>query len=397
MRKLSIDDVNLKKKKVLVRVDYNVPMLDGEITDDSRIVTTLPSLRKILKSGGSLILMSHLGRPQGKVDKQLTLRPVAEKLSELLEEKVKFLPDCIGARVKKSIAAIKPGEIILLENLRFHPGETKNNLGFAKKLAEHGDIYVNDAFAVSHRAHASVVGIPKILQPACSGYLIAKEITYMSMLLDDAPSPFVAVIGGAKVSTKIDVLKNLLPRVDKLLIGGGMAFTFLATLGLEIGESLVEKNALEVAMNIWLKSEEMGGKMMLPLDVLVASEISDEAQMKTVEYDHIPKEWVGVDIGQSTIQLFTGIIEESKSVFLNGPMGIFEYERFSVGTETVLESMSDVADRGDIAVVGGGDSAAAAKILGFQNSMTHISTGGGASLEFMEGKSLPGIDALTDK
>jgi len=396
MHKLSIDEVNLNEKKVLIRVDYNVPMLDGEITDDSRIVSTIPSIRKILKSGGSLILMSHLGRPKGKIDKQLSLQPVAERLSELLEEKVTFLPDCIGPKVKKHIAAIKPGEIILLENLRFHPGETKNNWGFAKKLAEHGDIYVNDAFAVSHRAHASVVGVPKMLQPACAGYLIAKEITYMSMLLDDAPSPFVAIIGGAKVSTKIDVLKNLLPRVDKLLIGGGMAFTFLATLGLEIGESLVEKDALDVAMNIWVKSEEMGGKMMLPLDVLVASEISEEALMKTVEYDHIPKEWVGVDIGQSTIQLFSGIIEESKSVFLNGPMGIFEYERFSVGSEAILESMSEVADRGDIAVVGGGDSAAAAKRLGFQNSMTHISTGGGASLEFMEGKSLPGIEALTD-
>ena len=396
MRKMTIDDIKFKGKKALVRVDYNVPMENGEITDDTRIMATLPTLHKLLDDGASLILMSHLGRPGGKVVSELSLRPVAKRLSEILEKKVEFINDCIGTKVKKRVDSLKPGEILLLENLRFHPGEEKNSKNFAQKLASYGDVYVNDAFAVSHRKHASVVGVPAILQPACAGYLINKEIKYLGVLLENPPRPFVAIIGGAKVSTKIAVLENLLPKVDRLLIAGGMAFTFFATLGLEVGKSLVEKDALDIAMQIWVKSEEMGGKMMLPVDVLVAKDIDDETTVKTVEYDRIPKNWIGVDVGQSTIQLYNSALLDAKSVFLNGPMGIFEIEKFSEGTKAILETMAEITQQGSMTVLGGGDSAAAAKRFGFADSMTHISTGGGASLKFMEGKELPGIAALTD-
>ncbi len=397
MRKMTIDDVNFKGKRALVRVDYNVPMEEGKITDDTRIVATLPTLKKLLSDGAAVVLMSHMGRPKGKVVPELSLKPVAERLAQLLGKDVKFLPDCVGEDIEKQTASLKPGEVVLLENLRFHEGETKNDPEFAKQLAKHGDIYVNDAFATCHRAHASVVGVPKILQPACAGYLVEKEIKYLGMLLENPPRPFVAVVGGAKVSTKIAVLENLLPRVDKLLIGGGMSYTFFAALGLEIGNSLVEEDMLDVAMKIWLKSEETGGKMMLPVDILVADQLDPEAKTQTVPYDRIPPGYMGVDIGQSTIQLYQGVILDAASVFLNGPMGVFEIDKFSEGTRAILESMAEVAQRGDIAVVGGGDSAAAARKFGLAEKMTHVSTGGGASLEFMEGKELPGIAALTDK
>ena len=397
MRKMTIDDVKFKGKRVLVRVDYNVPMEDGRITDDTRIVATLPTLKKLLSDGASVVLMSHLGRPKGRVVPELSLKPVAERLSELLGKEVGFLPDCVGPEVEKVTKSLKPGEVVLLENLRFHKGETDNDPEFAKQLAKHGDVYVNDAFAVCHRAHASVVGVPKILQPACAGYLVAKEVKYLGMLLEDPPRPFVAVVGGAKVSTKINVLENLLPRVDKLLIGGGMCYTFFAALGLDVGKSIVEEDMLDVAMKTWLKSEETGGKMMLPVDILVADQMDEDANVKTVPYDRIPSGYMGVDIGQSTIQLYQGAILEAKSVFLNGPMGVFEIDKFAEGTRAILETMAEVAQRGDIAVVGGGDSAAAAKKFGLADQMTHVSTGGGASLKFMEGKELPGIAALTDK
>ncbi len=397
MRKMTIDDVSARNKRVIVRVDYNVPLQEGVITDDTRIKATLPTLRKLLSQDASLVLMSHLGRPKGKVVPELSLRPVAERLSELLGKEVKFLPDCVGSEVQRETQSLQPGEVALLENLRFHIEEEKNDDGFAKELASHGELYVNDAFAASHRAHASIVGVPKYVQPAVAGYLMANEIKHLGLLLEDPPRPFVAIIGGAKVSTKIDVLQNLLPKVDKLLVGGGMAFTFFAALGLEIGNSLVEEDAVDVAMKIWMTSEEMGGKMMLPVDLLVVKDIEDDSSpVKTVPYDHIPPGWAGVDIGQGTVQLYSDVIMDAKSVFLNGPMGIFERERFAEGTRAIFEAMSEVAARGDIAVVGGGDSAAAAKALGFSNAMTHISTGGGASLEFMEGKELPGIAALTD-
>jgi len=393
---MTIDDVDFKGKRVLLRVDYNVPMEQGEITDDTRIRATLPTIKKLLNDGASLVIISHLGRPSGKVMKELSLRPVAKRLAELLEKNVEFLQNCVGKDITKRTKSLKPGEIVMLENLRFHPGEKANDENFSAQLAKHGDIYVNDAFAVCHRAHASVVGIPKILSPACAGYLIEKEIKYLGILLEDPPQPFIAIIGGAKVSTKIGVLENLLPRVDKLLIGGGMSFTFFSSLGLEIGKSLVEKEALTTAMKIWVKSEEKGGKMMLPVDVLVAESLDEDSPVKTVEYDRIPKNLMGVDIGQSTIQLYQGTILEAKTVFLNGPMGVFEVEKFSEGTKTILESMAELAQGGDIAVVGGGDSAAAVHKFNLADEMTHVSTGGGASLEFMEGKELPGIAALSD-
>ncbi len=394
MRKMTVDDIDGKGKRILMRVDYNVPMRDGEITDDTRIVSTLPTIEHLLSRGAYIILMSHLGRPKGRIVPELSLAPVAKALQKHLDIPVKFIKNCIGKRTKDKLKNIKKDRIVLLENLRYHSGEEKNDPKFAKELSSYGDIFINDAFAVSHRSHASVVGVPKYLKPAAAGYLMAKEIKFLGQLLEDPPRPFVALIGGAKVSTKIAVLKNLLPKVDKLLIGGGMAFTFLAALGLDTGDSLVENDAIKTAMEIWLLSEEMGGKMMLPVDFLVAKEINDDAVVKTVEYDQIPANWKGIDIGQGTIQLYNEEILAAKSVFLNGPMGIFEVERFAEGTRAIFESMAEVSTRGDITVVGGGDSAAAAKMLNFSDKMTHISTGGGASLEFMEGKELPGIAVL---
>ncbi|RKZ27665.1 phosphoglycerate kinase [bacterium] len=396
MRKMTVDDIDASNKRIVMRVDFNVPMQDGKIMDDTRIVSTLPTIEHLLSSGASLVLMSHLGRPKGKVVPELSLSPVAEALGEYLNMKVKFLPNCIGKRTKDALKNLEKHRVVLLENLRFHSEEEKNDPKFAKELSSYGDIYVNDAFSACHRAHASIVGIPQYIKPAVAGYLMANEIKFLGTLLENPPRPFVAIIGGAKVSTKIAVLKNLLPKVDKLLIGGGMAFTFLAALGLEIGDSLIEEDALKTAMEIWLISEQMGGKMMLPVDFLVAKEINNDTPVKTVEYDQIPQGWKGLDIGQGTIQLYTEEILAAKSVFLNGPMGIFEVERFAEGTRAIFESMAEIAARGNIAVVGGGDSASAAKSLGFGDKMTHISTGGGASLEFMEGKELPGIAALSD-
>ncbi|MCD6417577.1 phosphoglycerate kinase [bacterium] len=396
MRKMTVDDIDASNKRIVMRVDFNVPMQDGEIMDDTRIVSTLPTIEHLLSSGASLVLMSHLGRPKGKVVPELSLSPVAEALGEYLNMKVKFLPNCIGKRTKDALKNLEKHRVVLLENLRFHSEEEKNDPKFAKELSSYGDIYVNDAFSACHRAHASIVGIPQYIKPAVAGYLMANEIKFLGTLLENPPRPFVAIIGGAKVSTKIAVLKNLLPKVDKLLIGGGMAFTFLAALGLEIGDSLIEEDALKTAMEIWLISEQMGGKMMLPVDFLVAKEINSDTPVRTVEYDQIPQGWKGLDIGQGTIQLYTEEILAAKSVFLNGPMGIFEVERFAEGTRAIFESMAEIAARGNIAVVGGGDSASAAKSLGFGDKMTHISTGGGASLEFMEGKELPGIAALSD-
>jgi len=393
---MTVDDIDASNKRIVMRVDFNVPMQDGKIMDDTRIVSTLPTIEHLLSSGASLVLMSHLGRPKGKVVPELSLSPVAEALGEYLNMKVKFLPNCIGKRTKDALKNLEKHRVVLLENLRFHSEEEKNDPKFAKELSSYGDIYVNDAFSACHRAHASIVGIPQYIKPAVAGYLMANEIKFLGTLLENPPRPFVAIIGGAKVSTKIAVLKNLLPKVDKLLIGGGMAFTFLAALGLEIGDSLIEEDALKTAMEIWLISEQMGGKMMLPVDFLVAKEINNDTPVKTVEYDQIPQGWKGLDIGQGTIQLYTEEILAAKSVFLNGPMGIFEVERFAEGTRAIFESMAEIAARGNIAVVGGGDSASAAKSLGFGDKMTHISTGGGASLEFMEGKELPGIAALSD-
>ncbi len=396
MRKKTIDDIQVTNKRVLIRVDYNVPLENGKVANDLRIRKSLPTIKKLLSDSNALVLMSHLGRPGGKVDPKLSLAPVAKHLSKLLGQEVKFVNDCVGDDVNKAVDSLKPGEVMLLENVRFHPGEKKNSDEFAKKLARHGEVFVNDAFSVCHRAHASVVGVPKFLRPAVAGYLLQSEIKHLGIFLDDPARPFVAVIGGAKVSTKIGVFKNLLPRVDKILVGGGMSFTFFSAWGLEVGKSLVEENSFQTATEIFNLSEELGGRMLLPVDILVAKELDPNSPVKTVPYDHIPKNWIGVDIGQATIQLYTDEILKAKSVFMNGPMGIFEIKPFSEGTRAVLEAMAEVASKGNVAVVGGGDSAAAAYELGFADMMTHISTGGGASLEFMEGKELPGISVLDD-
>lgn len=397
MNKLTLDCVEIKGKRALVRVDFNVPMEEGRITDDARIVASLPTIKKLISGGAIVTLASHLGRPKGKPEPGLSLKPVAEHLQELLGKPVKFISDCVGEPVAKALKNAKPGDVFMLENLRFHPEEEKNDLNFAKELAKPFDLFVNDAFAVSHRAHASVVGVTKYINLSVAGYLVQKEIEYLGKLLEEPPRPFVAIVGGAKISTKIGVLKNLLDKVDKLLIGGGMAYTFFSALGLEVGNSIVESELTDVAMEIWTLSEEMRGKMLLPVDVLVVKEISPDSPAKTVSYDSIPPDWTGVDIGQATIQLYTDEILSAKTVFMNGPMGIFEIDKFAEGTRGVLEAMAEVASRGDIAVVGGGDSASSAKQLGFADQMSHVSTGGGASLEFLEGKTLPGIEALTNK
>ncbi len=396
MRKMTVDDMNFKGKHVVLRVDYNVPMQDGTITDDTRITATLPTLRKLIDDGASIVILSHLGRPKSKNDKEFSLKPVSAKLAELLGRKVDFLTDCVGDAIFKKTAAAKPGDIIMLENVRFYAEEEKNEVEFAKKLAKHGDVYVNDAFAVSHRAHASVEAITKFLSPSVAGYLMGEELNHLQRLINDPPQPFIAVVGGAKVSTKIGVLENLLPKVDKLLIGGGMMFTFMANLGMEVGNSIVEKDSMNTAMELWLKSEELGGRIQLPVDVVVTQEIEEDSPVKLVGYDGIPKKWCGVDIGKSTARMYADYISQAKAVFLNGPMGIFENPKFAEGTVAVLEAMRELNERGGIAVVGGGDSAAAANQLGFGDCMTHISTGGGASLELMEGRKLPGIEALTN-
>lgn len=380
-----------------MRVDFNVPLDDnGNITNDKRIVEALPSIRTITESGGRLILMSHLGRPKGKVVPELSLAPVAKRLAELLDTQVVMADDCIGTEAMQQALTLQDGDIMLLENLRFHPEEEKNDPEFARELASMGEIYVNDAFGTAHRAHASTEGICHFVQPSVAGRLIEKELKYLGQALDAPERPFVAILGGAKISGKIDVLENLFNKVDTVLIGGAMIFTFFRAQGYAVGKSLVEDDKVELAAHLLQTAREKNITMLLPEDVVAASEVSADARTSTVGVDSIPDDMMGLDIGPQTVDRYSQEILNAKTVVWNGPMGVFEIEAFAHGTIAVAQALADATAKGTISIVGGGDSAAAVMKAGLESGMTHISTGGGASLEFLEGKVLPGIAALND-
>lgn len=394
MNKKSVEDIIVKGKKVLVRVDFNVPLDDRRnITDDTRIKAALPTLQYLLKNGAKLILASHLGRPKGVgFEEKYSLSPVAARLEALLGKKVTLASDCVGESAKSAVASLKEGEIVLLENVRFHKEETKNDPDFAKALASLAEAYVNDAFGTAHRAHASTEGVAKFL-PAVAGYLLKKEIDIMGNALDNPKRPFVAILGGAKVSDKIGVIENLLKKVDTLIIGGGMAYTFFKALGYEVGKSLLEADKVDLAKRLMDDAKEKGVKLLLPVDNVVATEFKADAEHKIVDSDKIPADWEGLDIGPVTCELFGKEIVNAKTVIWNGPMGVFEFPAFAKGTEAIAEFLSRCDGT---TIIGGGDSAAAVEQMGYSDKVTHVSTGGGASLEFMEGLVLPGVAALLD-
>ncbi len=392
--KLTIRDVDFNGKKVFCRVDFNVPIDEnGRIGDDTRIRAALPTIRHIIENGGRLILASHLGRPKGTVKPEFSLKPVATRLGELLDLKVAMAPDCIGPAVREQVDAMRNGDVLLLENVRFHAGETDNDPGFSSELAGLADLYVNDAFGTAHRAHASTEGAARILQPAVAGLLIEKEIRYLGQVLSAPERPFVAIIGGAKVSDKIEVIENLLGQVDALLIGGGMAYTFLKAKGVEVGNSLVETDRLDLSKELMEKAETRGVKLLLPTDHVIADEFSKDAKPGRCSGD-IPTGTMALDIGDETIEAYSRTIKSAATVLWNGPMGVFEFDAFSRGTFAIARAL---ADSNAISIIGGGDSVAAVQKAGLTAQMTHISTGGGASLEYLEGKELPGIAALSDK
>jgi len=411
MAKLFVEDLKVKGRRVIVRADFNVPVKDGKVEDDKRIAASLPTINYLLEKGASLVLMSHLGRPDGKAKPELSLKPVAEKLAELLKRPVKFLPDCVGPEVEKACKALKPGEVALLENLRFHieeegkvkledgtkvKAEPEKLAAFRKSLSSLADVYVNDAFGTAHRDHSSMTGV-NLPQRAC-GYLMKKELDFLGGAVENPKRPFVAILGGAKVSDKISVINNLLPKVDRLIIGGGMAFTFEKARGREIGNSLCETDKVDLAREILAKA---GSKLLLQQDVLVTDKLDFKARtvgaVKTVDASAIPSGWTGVDIGPKTIEAFTSVVRGAKTVLWNGPMGVFEIEATAKGTFAIAQAMADATAKGAITVIGGGDSASAIKKAGLSKKVTHVSTGGGASLEFLEGKPLPGVAALSDK
>ena len=394
--KKTVKDIDIKGKKVLMRADFNVPLnADMEITDDTRIQAALPTIRYILDQGAALILMSHLGRPKNEPDPKFSLAPVAKALSKELGSSVLFIDDgqVVGKATKEAAAGLKPGDVLLLQNTRFRPEEKKNGIEFAKDLASLADVFVDDAFGSCHRAHASTAGVADFLT-AVSGFLIQKELDFIGGALDNPKRPFVAILGGAKVSDKIGVINNLLEKVDTLIIGGGMAYTFLKSQGYEIGQSLLEADKVELAAELLDKAKAKGVKLLLPVDVVVAPEFAPDAPATNVPIDAIPADQQGLDIGEKTRELFADAIQSAKTVIWNGPMGVFEFPAFAKGTEAVAKAM---AESDAITIIGGGDSAAAVKQLGYGDKMSHISTGGGASLEFMEGKVLPGIAVLEDK
>ena len=394
MNKMTLTDIDVSGKKVLMRVDFNVPIEDGEIGDDNRIVQALPSINHVTEHGGKLILMSHLGRPGGEMDESLSLKPVAEHLQTLVDTTVHFANDCIGKEASSVIDEAKEGEIVLLENVRFHAGEKANDEDFCKQLSEHGDLFCNDAFGSSHRAHASVAGVTRYLQPAVSGFLLEKEIKYLEESINDPERPFVAILGGAKVSDKIGVIENLIPKVDTIIIGGGMTYTFYKAKGLPIGNSLVEEDKVDLAKELLEKAEEQGIKFLLPLDSVVAKEFKNDAEHKVVDEDGIEDGWMGLDIGPESALSFSNQIKSAKTVVWNGPMGVFEMENYADGTFAVAEALAEATKFGATTIIGGGDSAAAIKKAGLSDDVSHVSTGGGASLEYLEGKELPGIKAI---
>lgn len=387
----TVKDLDVKGKRVFVRVDFNVPLNENrEVTDDTRIRAAIPTIEYLAGQGARVVLASHLGRPKGQVNEKYSLAPVAAKLSEIMGKPIAFAKDCIGEEAKKVVDGLKDGEVALLENLRFHAEEEKNEPGFVKDLAQLADVYVNDAFGTAHRAHASTAGIAGLL-PSAAGFLMEKEVEYLSKALADPAKPFVAIIGGAKVSDKIGVIENLLEKINTLIIGGGMANTFLKAQGYNMGKSLVEEDKTGLAKETLEKAAAKGVKLLLPTDLVVAETVSPEAAHKTVAKDQVPSDWAAVDIGPDSARVFADAVREANTIVWNGPMGIFEMAPYALGTEAVAKA---VAEAGGTSIVGGGDSVAAVKKMGVSDRISHISTGGGASLEFLEGKELPGIKAL---
>ena len=390
MKKKTIKDIDVKGKKVLTRVDFNVPLDENlNITDDNRITAALPTIRYALENGARLILMSHLGRPKGKVVEEMRLKPAARRLSELLNQEVKTIDDCVGAPVKEAVEALSPGEVLLLENLRFHPGEEKNDPGFSQALAGLGEIYVNDAFGAAHRAHSSTEGVAKFL-PAVSGFLLQKEMDYLGAVVANPRKPFVVILGGAKVSDKIGVIENLLGKVDAFLIGGGMAYTFLKAKGVEIGSSKLEADKLPIASELLSRAEKEGVKILLPVDNVITDTLEQGGQVRQAG-EAVPEGWLGVDVGPKTVENFKARLSSAKTILWNGPLGICEREEFARASREIAEYISGLEAT---TIIGGGDTAAAAAKFGLSEKMSHVSTGGGASLEFLAGKELPGIAAL---
>lgn len=392
--KLTVKDVELKNRTVLMRVDFNVPIKNGKVADDTRITCALPTIKYVVENGGIPIILSHLGRPKGKPDPEYSLKPVQIHLQKLYPEvNVIFAEDCVGEKVKEAVKNLKENDILLLENTRFHKEEKSNDPEFSKKLADIGCIHINDAFGTAHRAHASNVGVAKYLKSA-AGFLMEKEIEYLGEALSDPKKPFAVILGGAKVSDKIGVIENLLNKADKILIGGGMMFTFLKAKGYEVGNSLLEEDKIELASQLMKKAKEKNVEIVLPVDAVCASEIDENAETVTVSVQEIPADLKGLDIGPETCELFSEKLKDAKTVVWNGPMGVFEIDKFSKGTLEIAKTLSELDA---VTIVGGGDSAAAVNKLGYGNQISHISTGGGASLEMLEGKILPGIESITDK
>jgi phosphoglycerate kinase len=406
LAKLLEAGTNLTGKKVLVRADFNVPLNDaGQITDDTRIRAALPTIQALGKAGARVILTSHLGRPTKK-DKETgeikitkagnSLAPVATRLQELLGEQVAFVEDCVGPQVEAAVGQLQNGQVILLENVRFYPEEEDNDAGFAQRLASLAEMFVNDAFGTAHRAHASTAGVTAYLTPSVAGYLVEKELQFLKGAIDNPQRPLAAIIGGSKVSSKIGVIETLLEKVDKLLLGGGMIFTFYKAKGLDTGKSLVEEDKLDLAKTLMQKAQDRGVELLLPVDVVVADKFAADATAQTVAVDAIPSDWMGLDIGPESVDAFRAALQGMKTVIWNGPMGVFEFDRFATGTEAIARTLADLTGTGTTTIIGGGDSVAAVEKVGLAERMSHISTGGGASLELLEGKALPGIVALSD-
>ncbi|GCA80071.1 phosphoglycerate kinase [Microcystis aeruginosa] len=394
----NLTEADLAGKRVLVRVDFNVPMdkATGAISDDTRIRAALPTIEDLIKKGAKVILCSHMGRPDGQVKENLRLTPVAKRLSELLGQEVVMCPDSIGEGVTAAISQMSNGQVALLENLRFHGEEEANDPDFAKKLAANADLYVNDAFGTAHRAHASTEGVTHYLSPSVAGYLIEKELNYLQAAIETPQRPLAAIIGGSKVSSKIGVIETLLEKCDKLLIGGGMIFTFYKARGLSVGKSLVEEDKLELAKSLEAKAKEKGVEFLLPTDVVLADQFDKDAESQIVKVENIPDGWMGLDIGPESVKVFQEALSDCKSVLWNGPMGVFEFDKFAAGTDAIANTLADLTATGTTTIIGGGDSVAAVEKVGVAEKMSHISTGGGASLELLEGKVLPGIAALDE-
>ncbi|WP_312103579.1 phosphoglycerate kinase [Lachnoclostridium sp.] len=396
LNKKSVDDINVKGKRVLVRCDFNVPLQEGKITDDTRLVAALPTIKKLINDGGKVILCSHLGKPKGEPKPELSLAPVAEALTKLLSQEVKFAADAtvVGENAKAAVAAMNDGDVVLLENTRYRAEETKNGEAFSKELASICDVFVNDAFGTAHRAHCSNVGITQYVDTAVVGYLMQKEIDFLGNAVNNPVRPLVAILGGSKVSSKISVINNLLDKVDTLIIGGGMAYTFMKALGEEVGNSLLEADYIDYAKEMMEKAKKNGVNLLLPIDTVVAKEFSNDAPSRIVGRGEIAADEEGLDIGPKTCELYADALKSAKTVVWNGPMGVFEMSNYAKGTIAVAQAMADIDAT---TIIGGGDSAAAVNQLGFGDKMSHISTGGGASLEFLEGKELPGVVAANDK